>query len=305
MELLNSKVLITGGSGLVGKALTALLEMEGYQVYHLSRNKTAKSARQRFWDPNKGVLDAKDVEGFDVIVHLAGAPIAKKRWTASRKKNIIDSRVTSAQLLYNRIRKTQQKPKLLLSASGIGYYGCKTDNHLYVEGDPPGSDFLGRCCVQWEKSAQQFETLGITTCILRTGVVFSRDGGALKQLLPPINYGLGAPLGSGKQHVPWIHIDDLCQMYLHVIKNNLHGTFNAVAPTTLTNAELTQKIAQLLGKKLWLPNIPAFMLKLMLGEMANMILEGSAVSAQKIVETGFVFQYEKATPALLSSLFPN
>jgi uncharacterized protein (TIGR01777 family) len=293
------KILISGGSGLIGSALTKLLLAKGHQVNHLSRNKSSDSNIPTFvWNIAKGEIDDDAFTGVEAIVHLAGAGIADGRWTEERKKIIIDSRVESANLLYRKVKELNVPLKSFVSASGISYYGMDTTENIYIETDQPSNDFIGKCCVLWEDAADKFEKMA-RVVKFRTGIVLSSNGGALKKIAQPVKFGLGAPLGSGEQWVPYIHIADLCEMYRAAIENeNYHGAYNAVNGDHVTNKDLTKETAKALKKPLWLPNVPAFVLKAAFGEMGRLILEGSRASAKKVEETGFDFRYTNLSEAL-------
>ncbi|MEM9052484.1 MAG: TIGR01777 family oxidoreductase, partial [Bacteroidota bacterium] len=213
-------------------------------------------------------------------------------WSEARKKVIIDSRVETANLLFEKVKKVNPPLKTFISASGISYYGLVTSDKIFIESDEPSSDFIGECCVLWEHAADQFS--GITRVVkLRTGIVLSKNGGALEKIAQPIKFGAGAPLGSGKQWVPYIHIEDLCQIYLKALEDeNWNGVYNAVNGDQVTNSQLTKAVAQTLKKPLWLPKVPSFVLKMVFGEMANLILEGSRVSAEKVNSEGFSFEHQ-------------
>ncbi len=276
------KVLVTGGSGLVGSHLIPLLQSKGYQVVLLSRkDRDEKDLTTAKWDVENEYIEDKALQDLHAIIHLAGAGIADQRWTDERKKIIVDSRVKSAELLHKKLKDEVKKPEIFISASGINYYGTKTTENVYKETDPPSTDFIGRCCVEWEAAADLFSS-ECRVVKLRTGVVFSGDGGALEKIAKPIKLGVGAPLGSGKQYMPYIHISDLCEMYLHALENpSLIGAYNAVNGDHQTNASVTKSIAKSLKKPLWLPNVPGFALKLVFGELANILLGGSRASAEK------------------------
>ncbi|WP_299528356.1 TIGR01777 family oxidoreductase [uncultured Lutibacter sp.] len=293
-----STILITGGTGLVGKHLSIMLSKKGYNVTVLSRNQTTKP-NCYYWNLETNYIDAKAVIEADYIIHLAGAGIADKRWTNERKIELIDSRVKSTNLLFRKIKELNPNLKAFIAASGIGYYGATTSTKIYEENDESGADFLSEICKLWENASNQFKTLNIRTVILRTGVVFSEKGGAFEKISKPFKLGVGAALGSGKQFIPWIHLEDLCNMYAEVIENTeINGVYNAVAPEHITNKTLSKQIAKVLKKPFWLPNIPSFFLKLFLGKMTIILLEGSRVSSRKIVATGFKFNYTTLTKAL-------
>ncbi len=293
------KVLIGGGSGLVGSKLTDILMDRGYEVLHLSRSEEKNNwVRSIHWDVEKGELDPKEIEGVDYIINLAGAGIADEKWTEERLEVIKSSRVDSNLLLKETIKSLEKKPELFISASAIGYYGFETTDEIYTEEDEEGNDILAQICKEWEESADKVGELGIAVTKIRIGLVLSDEGGALPRIEEPIRWGVGAALGSGKQYMAWIHIDDLCNIFYHVLENNLSGTFNAVSPKAVTNKEFTQKLAEVMGKRLVLPNIPGFLIKLFMGKRADLLLEGSRVSSEKIRKTDFKFQYGKLDKAL-------
>jgi hypothetical protein len=293
-----ASILVTGGTGFIGKKLCELLSNKGHKVGILSRNQHTKH-NSYYWNLETRHIDAKAIVEADYIIHLAGEGIADKRWTNERRQILINSRVETANLLFEKVKELNPNLKAFISASGIGYYGATTSKKIETENDAPGNDFISSICEVWEKAASQFGALNIRTVIFRTAVVLSREGGALEKLSQPIKFGIGAPIGNGKQYIPWIHIDDLCNMYVEAIENNeIEGIYNAVAPEHITNKSLTKIIAKKLKKPLWLPNIPAFVLKLIFGEMAVILLEGSRVSSEKIASTEFKFKYPTSTKAL-------
>jgi hypothetical protein len=295
-------ILVTGGTGLIGKHLCNLLKQKGHIVSILSRSKNANPTTY-IWDIAKDYIEPKAIIEADYIIHLAGAGIVDKRWSKSRKKTLISSRVDSTNLLFNKVKELNPKLKGFISASGIGYYGAITSDKIFNEDDKPENDFISEICMVWEKSVDQFNSLGIRTVILRTGIVLAKEGGALEKIIKPIKLGFGAAIGTGKQYMPWIHIDDLCSMYLDAIKNQeIKGIYNAVSPEHINNNLFTKSIGEVLKKSIWLPNIPAFVLKLILGKMAIIVLEGSRVSSEKIIETGFNFNYHKLKTALKNLL---
>ena len=292
------KVLITGGTGLIGKHLQQKLLEKNYEIAILTRNPTSKNEFQ--WDINEHYIDKKAFKNVTHIIHLAGAGIADKRWTATRKKELINSRVKSTNLLFNTVQKLETPIKSFISASAIGYYGAVTSETIFTEEDFPGNDFISSVCSKWESSVHQFKQLDISTTIFRTGIVLSKKGGALEKMNTP----LLAVLGKGNQFMPWIHIEDLCNLYLKAIEDNSFiGIFNAVAPEHQTNKSFTKVLGKSL-KKIIIPiNAPSFVLKIVLGEMANILLTGSRVSSEKATKLGFKFQFktlEKALKNLLS-----
>ena len=237
-----TSILITGGTGLIGKRLSFLLTQKGYNVLILSRN-NANNSNIYKWNIDDGYIEEKAIYKADYIIHLAGAGIADKRWTKRRKHELLASRINSTNLLYKKIKELNPKLKGFIAASGIGFYGATTTSKIYQENDSSGTDFLSNICVQWEKASLQFKDKNIRTVIFRTGVVLTKKGGAFEKITKPIKMGLGAALGSGNQYIPWIHIDDLCEMYIEAIKNNeLNGVYNAVAPTHVTNKTLSKKL---------------------------------------------------------------
>ena len=301
---MNKKVLITGGSGLIGSRLTTLLQQRGYQVALLSRNPEEKDKAVKIykWDLSNNYIDPEALSGTKYIVHLAGAGVADEAWTGERKNTILKSRTETVDLLYEALTKTGEKPDAFISASGIGIYGAYAGSTLKTEESTHGTDFLAEVSKAWESAADKVKTLGIREVKLRIGIVLSTDGGALKELIKPIKLGAGAPLGSGEQMMSWIHIDDLCRMIIFCMENKLEGPFNAVAPQPVSNKEFTQTAAKAVGMPLILPKVPAFAMKLLLGERASMVLGGANVSAQKIVKEGFSFSYPDLDTALNSLL---
>lgn len=292
------KILITGGSGFIGKHLTKLLIQEGFDVVHVSRTLNSKTGVKTFvWDFKRKYVDPKALENVSYIIHLAGAGIADKPWTYKRKKEIVTSRIEGIPILLEEVKKQNLPLKAFISASGINYYGTKTSEKIFTEDDSVGEDYLAQTCLYWENYADRFKEK-CRVVKLRTGVVFGQHEGALQKMKEPFRYGLGTSLGTGSQYMPWIHIDDLCNMYLHAIKNNIEGSFNACNPQHITNKELSIAIAKSLNKKLWLPNVPKFVLKLIFGEMADMLLEGSRCSSEKILSTGFEFKYSDIEKAI-------
>ena len=293
-----ASILVTGGTGLIGKKLCELLRNKGHKVAILSRNQHTKP-NNYYWNTETHYIDAKAIVEADYIIHLAGEGIADKRWIPQRKNDLINSRVETANLLYEKVKELNPNLKGFISASGIGYYGATTSEKIYLENDAPGEDFISEICKVWEKASLQFDAINIRKVIFRTGVVLSKEGGALEKLSQPIKLGVGAALGTGEQYVPWIHLEDLCNMYLYAIENEeIKGIYNAVAPEHINNKALTKIIAKKLKKPLWLANIPAFVLKIILGKMAVIILEGSRVSSEKIMATGFKFKYPNINEAL-------
>jgi uncharacterized protein (TIGR01777 family) len=299
---MSKKILITGASGLIGKRLTDLLLKRGYEVSHLSRSSKSGLVPSFVWDVDKGEMDSQALEGVDAIIHLAGAGVADKRWSKSRKEEILISRVKSSQLLYKKLATINHSVKTVVSASAIGYYGFESEE-VFTEESSSGTDFLAQVTKQWEAEVDKLTALNLRIVKLRIGIVLSEKGGALPEMAKPIRLGVGSPLGSGKQQLSWIHLDDLCEMFIHAVRTDqMQGAYNAVSGNWVTNAELTKTIAQVLKKPLWLPNAPAFVLKIIVGEMADIVLGGSKVSADKIKKTGFNFRYSNLEEALNNCL---
>jgi uncharacterized protein (TIGR01777 family) len=290
------KVIITGGTGLVGKRLTTLLQQNGYEVNTLCRK--PKYANEYKWSVEEGYIDTLVFKDATTIIHLAGAGVADARWTDTRKKEIIDSRIQSAALLYQYLSKEQHNIQSFISASAVGFYGDR-DNELLTETSTNGTGFLAEVCQLWENAADRMTELNITVSKVRIGIVLSKDGGALPKLDFPIKFGIGAYIGNGKQYVPWIHIDDLSHIFIHLHKNkNLNGTYNACAPDIKTNKQMSQTIASVLHRPFIPFPAPAFVINTVMGEMASMLLMSNNCSSEKISQSGFIFQY----PTLQSAL---
>jgi uncharacterized protein (TIGR01777 family) len=293
-------ILITGGSGLVGKQITALLEKKGYDVAWLSRSAQART--HFLWDVTAQTIDPQAMEWADAVIHLAGEGVAEKRWTAARKKSILDSRTQSTQLLYRAIEQAEQKPLAFISASAIGYYGFQTGATLVEENSPAGTDFLADVVVAWEQEVKKIEALSLRCVLLRIGIVLDAKGGALGEMLKP---PVAAPLGSGDQWMSWIHVEDLARLFVFALeKTTLQGVYNAVGPQPATNQQLTKEAAAAKGKLYVGIGVPGFVLQLMLGEMAAMVLGGNRVSSQKIQKAGFEFEFPELKGAL-KAIFSN
>lgn len=288
---------------MIGRNLQKVLSNHHYTSRVLSRSAAgAEKKNLVYWDPDSGTMDSRALENIDAVVHLAGAGIADSRWTPERKKEIRDSRVRSAELLFTEMEKNHQRIKVFVSASAIGYYG-NTGEEWVSETHPPDSGFLGETCSKWEESVRHIESLGIRVVILRIGIVLSSEGGALPEMAKPIRYFAGAPLGSGRQYISWIHLEDLCRMFLHAIENEqMHGVYNAVGPNPVSNKEFTKIIAKVLGRPLWPFSVPAAVMKLILGERAQLVLNGQRVSGEKILSSGFEFKNKNLFSAVQSLL---
>ncbi|MBP6618716.1 MAG: TIGR01777 family oxidoreductase [Leadbetterella sp.] len=294
------KVLITGGSGLIGKALTKRLLAEGHQVNILTRKITNKSAAKEFvWSGQS--IDIKAFENVEVLVHLAGAGIADKKWTAERKQEIIDSRVESLELISQKYTGTSLKA--IIGGSAIGYYGGDSGETENNENSPHGKDFMAECCVKWEKAEEDFaKKLNLRLVKVRTGVVLDSTDGALPQIIRPIKYYAGTALGSGRQWMSWIHIDDIVEIFYQAIVNKqIKGTINGVSPNPVRNQDFTKLAAEVMDRKLLLPNAPAFILKMILGEMSVVVLGSSRVYNKQTLPFGFKYEYlENALRNLLA-----
>lgn len=292
-------ILITGGTGGIGKLITEELLARGHQVSHLSRNPgNNPKIKTYLWNVAKGTIDENCLEGIDTVVHLAGASIAEKRWTEKRKQEIIYSRTKSIGLIYQLIKKKPNQVNTIISASAIGYYSDRGDEIL-TEDSPPNNDFMAKCCIDWENAVDQGKSLGLRVLKFRTGVVLDKNEGALAKMSQPVKLGAGAPFGSGKQWIPWIHWKDAVDMYMFSIENiNLSGVYNMVAPNPVTNKEFTKTVARQLHRPMWPVNVPSFIFKLLLGEMSTIVLGSTRVSAEKIERDGFVFKYPELAEAL-------
>jgi len=291
-------ILITGGTGLVGQHLYKKLIDKNYAVRILTRN--PNNDTEFYWNIDTNEIDEKALQDVSYIIHLAGAGIANKRWSSQRKKEIIDSRTKSTELLLQKIIQLKTPLKGFIAASAIGYYGAITSENIFKESDPPATDFLGDVCQHWEASSLKFRTLNISTTIIRTGIVLSKNGGALSKMNTPIAI---TPIASGKQYVPWIHIEDLTDLYIKAIEDpQFSGIYNAVAPETQTNFSFAKTLATK-TKKIFIPfGVPAVVLKILFGEMLLMLTTGSRISTEKVKNAGFKFSYKNLSKALEDSI---
>jgi uncharacterized protein (TIGR01777 family) len=298
---MKKNVLLTGGTGFIGKKLTRLLLENGFSVSILSRSvkKNTDGISYFQWDVEAGTIDEQAILNADYVIHLAGENIGAKRWTVTRKKSILDSREKSTQLLYTTLQKTNHKLDAFISASGVGIYGGINDELICSETTPAASDFLGMVCQKWEGASLPIHALGIRTVQIRTGLVLGKGDGVLKQLLPLFRLRIGSAIGSGTQYMPWIHIDDLCRIYLTAITNSkMEGPYNAAINDGTNNTIFSATLAKVIGYKIWLPNVPAFVLQLVLGEMSQLVLKGRRVTSDKIEKIGFQFQYTDLEAAI-------
>lgn len=292
-------ILIAGATGVVGEQLVSKLLAEGHQVSILSRRPISTAKVKIFqWDVYQQTIDNNALEGIDTIINLTGEGIADKPWTAERKQQIIDSRVKSAELIFKAIRETNANVESYISASAVGIYGDRGDEVLDEE-SMPGSGFMADCCLAWEKAADQGIALGIRVLKIRIGIVLSEKDGALASMEKPVKLFAGAALGSGKQWMPWIHIDDLVNIFVHSLKDkNMFDAYNATAPSPVTNKTFTEVLGSVLHRPIWPFNVPKFVLKTILGEMSILPLISTNTSAQKILNTGFQFRYLNIEDAL-------
>lgn len=300
-------ILITGGTGLVGRFLCKKLKNKGYSVAILSRaSKKVTEISTYTWDIDKNEIEKEAIEKADYIIHLAGANISEGKWTAKRKKLIVDSRVKSAQFIFEKLKENTNQVKAFISASAIGYYGTISTEKIFSENDPPANEFLGETCRKWEQSADRFEELGIRTVKIRSGVILEKNGGALAKMITPIKLGIGSAIGNGRQYLPWIHIEDLSNIYIKAIEDTqMNGAYNAVAPDHKTNRDFTETLAHVLRKPLWFPNIPTIVMKIIFGKMSVMLLKGSRVSSEKITNAGYKFKFSNLKGALVNLLVEN
>jgi uncharacterized protein (TIGR01777 family) len=302
------KILIAGGSGLVGSRLNRMLLSKGYETIILTRKLPEQQGQKdshtsyALWDIEKGTIDKEALARADYIINLAGAAVAEQRWTAARKQEIINSRVKSCDLLVKALRETDNKVKTVLCASAAGYYGADKSGPVFkgfTETDPPATDFLGETCRLWEESIDPVTSLDKRLVKFRIGIVLSNEGGALVEFKKPLKFGLATILGSGNQIISWVHIEDLCRLMIHALENEaLSGVYNAVAPTPVSNKTLIKTLAQV-REKFYIPvPVPVFALKIAMGEMSAEVLKSATVSAAKTESTGFRFLFPDVKTAL-------
>ena len=298
-------ILITGGTGLVGKALVKHLIQKNYQVIILTRKikdfEPENNVSYALWNVKENTIDVDAVKKADAIIHLAGAGVMDKKWTAEYKNEILESRTKSSELLIKTLTNNVHKVQVIVSASAIGWYGeDKIPGHYFTENEKPDTAFLGKVCKQWEESIEPAEALGIRVIKLRTGIVLSKDGGAYPEFKSSLKFGVASILGSGKQVISWIHIDDLCRQYIFALENeHIHGSYNAVAPKPVTNKTLTLVIANTVKGKFYIPiHVPQFALTMLMGTRSVEILKSATVSADKIKKDGFIFLYPAVEAAV-------
>ncbi len=295
------RVLITGATGLIGQEMVKLCHEKYIKVNYLTTSKSKivqeENYKGFYWNPKAKEIDADCFKGVDTIVHLAGATVSK-RWTPSYKKEILSSRTETTALLVNTLKELTHTVKQVVSASAIGIYPDSLINYYDESHNEISSSFLGQVVSVWEQASDEFLKLNITVSKIRIGLVLSNKGGALMEIVKPIKFGLGAAFGNGKQWQSWIHIQDLANLFLYVLQNNLNGVYDGVAPNPTSNSELTKTAASVLHKPLFMPNIPKFFMKLVLGEMHILLFESQRVSSKKIADEGFLFKFNYLEPAL-------
>lgn len=292
------RIVVSGASGLVGRALVPFLAAQGNDVIRLVR-RPVRDEREIFWDPAAGVLDPRALAGATAVIHLAGENVAAGRWTPSRKAAIRDSRLLGTRLLVETLRRLDQPPQVLISASATGFYGAGVEDEPAGERSPQGHGFLAEVCADWEREARVAETLGVRVVILRLGIVLTSEGGALRRMLPVFRLGLGGRLGSGQQGMSWITLEDTLRVVRHVlITRHAAGVFNVTAPKPVTNAEFAAALGRVLRRPAVLP-VPAGVLRLAVGEMANeALLTGVQAVPERLREVGFLFRHPVLEPAL-------
>ena len=301
-------ICITGGTGTIGRALSVYLLAKGHRVIVLSRSRPSsviEGVHYVQWNPYRGEIDSEALQEVDYLVHLAGANVAEKRWTKRRKKELVDSRTLSSKTLVEFLSKCPNKVKAVISMSAIGWYGPDRGS-IFTENDSPHDDFLGNTCKDWEESISPVSELGKRLVILRTGIVLSKEGGALAEFVKPVRFGIAPILGSGKQMISWVHLADLCRIFEWAIENeHISGVYNAVAPNPVSNKTLMLTLARILKGRTFLSfPVPAILLKMMLGEMSVEVLKSATASSEKIIRAGFEFKYDSVDGAL-KEIFPK
>lgn len=287
------KILISGSSGLVGTALTLFLQAKGHELLSLTRSKNRESSI--YWKPEEGLLDPEILNTVDAVIHLAGENLANKRWSPAQKRKILDSRVMGTQLLAETIANAEKPPKIWISASAVGFYGNSGDQFV-DENSPAGTGFLADVCKRWEAATQKAENASARVVHLRTGMVLSSEGGALKKMLPPFRMGVGGQIGDGRQYISWILLEDMVHAIDHILNHDsLSGAVNLVTPEPVTNQQFTKTLGAVLHRPTLFP-LPAFMAKILFGEMANeLLLSGTRALPTKLLESGYSFLYPKLT----------
>jgi len=299
------KILISGATGLIGRALCHVLNEDGHTIVGVSRSSRKPSGlnvgEMYQWDSQAGPPPEAALDQVDAVINLAGEPIAAKRWSDQQKKSIRDSRIVTTRNLVEGMRRAKRKPEVFVSSSAVGYYGNRGDERL-EETSPPGRGFMSEVCQEWEREAARASELGIRVVFVRTGVVLSADGGALEKMLPPFKMGAGGRLGSGKQWFPWIHIDDIVGIFRHSIVNaKATGPINGAAPQPATNAEFTRELGHALHRPAFLP-VPEIALRILMGEMAGVLFDSQRVIPAAALASGYEFRYPQLGPALADVL---
>jgi uncharacterized protein (TIGR01777 family) len=299
------KILITGATGLIGRAICRRLAEEAHQVVVLTRQpesaEVVEGARVFRWEPMLGPPESEAWEGVDAVIHLAGEPVAASRWTDEQKRRIRDSRVMGTRHLLTGIKAVTDRPKILVSGSAIGFYGNRGDEHL-DEHSAPGQGFLPEVCRQWESEALRGQEMGLRVVLVRTGVVLSTNGGALEKMLLPFKLGLGGRMGDGRQWFPWIHIDDIAGIFYHALfSTEVRGPINGVAPGIVRNGEFTDELAAALHRPA-IFSVPQFVLKIVMGEMAEVVLHSQRLIPRVALDSGYRFRFQMLRPALRSLL---
>lgn len=299
------KVLITGATGLIGKEIVKILHGKNIPIHFLTTTpdkiKSKANTKGFYWNPKTGEIDESCLIGVEIIIHLAGANIAR-RWTSKYKEEIVESRILSSNLLFQTLKTHPHQVKQIISASAIGLYPSSFEMTYKEDFKNFQDTFLANVVLKWEDSVEQFSRLGLNVCKLRIGLVLSKKGGALPQLVRPICFGMGSVFGSGRQIQSWIHVKDLARMFVFALENNLQGTYNAVAPNPVTHREMMFTIARVLKKPLFFPNTPKIIMKIILGEMHTLLFESQKVASSKIQDNDFHFQYTTIEDALKNLL---
>ncbi len=297
------KVLITGATGLIGQEIVRLCHQSSIDVNYLTTSANKLSTTPNYtgylWDPRNGEIDTDCFVDVEVVINLAGATVAK-RWTTSYKKEILESRVVSTRLLLDTLKDIKHSVRHVVSASAIGIYPDSFQNYYMEDSVERDTGFLGQVVAQWEQVVDEFKTIDIETSKIRIGLVLSDKGGAFPKMVKPIKLGFGAVFGNGKQWQSWIHIYDLAKMFLFVVQEELTGVFNAVSPNSISNRKLTYAIAKAMNKKIILPGVPKFAMKLVLGQMHTLLFSSQRVCSKRIIESGFDFKYDNISLALTS-----
>lgn len=297
---MSKRILITGGTGLLGNLMTARLQELGYHVSILSRSPDqVHHAKAFYWNIRKKEIDENCVKDIDIIIHLAGAGIADKKWTDARKQELIDSRTESISLLYNLLSRVPHSVETVISASAVGFYGDRGDETL-TEQSSAGNDFLAGCCTQWESAVDKGKDYGLRVIKFRIGLLLTEEGGVLEPFKKMVNTFTAASFGNGQQWFPWIHKDDLIGMFIWAAINpEVNGVYNAVAPNPVRNHEFTKQLSKTLNKPFWPFHIPPFLLNIILGERKELLLMSNRVSSKKIEEQGYNFQFVNLVQALV------